>query len=74
MINLPGYCQRAGGVLTAFWTAAAAAAAAALVTPIVTASDERGIMVELVPAKNMFWLRLGVVQPEWRWVGRFVGV
>lgn len=59
-----GYCQRAGGVLTAFWTAAAAAAAAALVTPIVTASDERGIMVELVPAKNMFWLRLGVVQPK----------
>lgn len=46
--NLPGYCQRAGGVLTAFWTAAA------LVTPIVTASDERGIMVELVPVKNMF--------------------
>lgn len=62
--HLPGYCQRAGGVLTAFWTAAA------LVTPIVTASDAAavsGIMVELVPAKNMFWARLGVVQPGFLW-------
>lgn len=45
---LLGYCQRVGGVLTAFCT---------LDTPIVTASEVRGIMVEFVPVKNMFWLR-----------------
>lgn len=55
-IYLPGYCQRAGGVRTAFCTAA-------LVTPIATVSGARGIMVELVPVKNMFWLSPGVAQP-----------
>lgn len=43
-----GYCHNVGGVRTAFCTA--------FETPIVTvaASDVKGIMVELVPVKNMF--------------------
>lgn len=51
---LLGYCHSVGGVRTALWT---------LDTPIVRASEFNGIMVELVPVKNMFWLRDDAAPP-----------
>lgn len=48
-MHLHGYCHKVG--------------VDRVETPIVTASVDKGIIVEFVPVKNIFWLRFGVHVP-----------